>query len=103
MWIMKNQVKPKGKPKGTLIDVLSKAHGKGEDVNIHNAVAMTTEKEKPVKVSLDLKPTTDQKVQQAIFWGRMSGRSEVIEYALEEYFIKHEDLLKPLPPKKYGK
>lgn len=94
--------KEQPKTKAKLINVFSKAHGKGDDVNIHTAASILTEKEKPVKVSLDLKPTTDEKVQQAIFWGRMSGRSEVIEYALEEYFERHQDLLKPLPPKKYG-
>jgi hypothetical protein len=59
------------------------------------------EKEPIIKTSLDLKVTLENKIQRAIYWGRMDSRKEVIERALDEYFEKHSDLIQPLPPKKY--
>lgn len=98
--------KTAAKSKGALLGNFIKAKEKGMEVTIKNAPGLidkTQDKEDSetlVKVSMDIKAATDAKIKNAMYWGRMDSRAEVVEEALYEYFKNHPDLIKPAPPKK---
>jgi hypothetical protein len=102
---MKNETTPKRSP-SKLLGGLVKANERGEDVNINTAASFIEEpkkeKEPIIKTSLDLKVSMEENIQKLIYWGRIGTRKEVIEIALTDLFVKHADLLKPLPPKING-
>lgn len=99
-------IKTTEKSKIGVLGQYAEAEKKGHAVNVNNAASFMEdakkEKEPVLKISMDLKLSLDEKVQRAIYWGRMDSRKEVVERALDEYFDKHPDLIQPLPPKKYG-